>query len=150
VSEKTIAEVQEGIVEEFAPLTEWEDRYSHLISTGKKLADISDEFKVEKFQVKGCQSIVWLVARLVEGRVVYEATSDALIVRGLIALLLRTYSGRTPDEILANVPPSFVGRIGLTENLTIGRQNGFLAMVEQMKNYALAFKTLQQMQQAAQ
>jgi cysteine desulfuration protein SufE len=138
---ESIDESQKNIVAEFAGFTDWEDRYAHIIRLGKQHPDIPEEFKTETFRVKGCQSTVYLHARLEDGRVYYRASSDAMIVRGLIALLLRVYSGRTPEEIL-RTPPDFIHALGLTENLTMGRQNGLKAMIEQIKLYAMAFHAM--------
>lgn len=137
----TIEEAQRSIVEEFSGITEWEERYALIIDIGKKHPDIPDEYKTEQFRVKGCQSTVWLHAKLENGRIVYEATSDAMIVRGLVALLIRVFSGRTPDEIL-KAKPTFIDDIGLSQNLTQGRANGLASMIEQIKLYAMAFGQL--------
>ncbi len=140
---ETIEQTQKNIVEEFAQFIDWEERYGRIIELGKQHLDIPDEYKIDKLRVKGCQSTVWLHAKLEDGRVVYEATSDAMIVRGLIALLLRVYSNRTPQEIL-QTPPSFIHDLGLSDNLTQGRQNGLASMVEQIKLYAMAFSAMTQ------
>ena len=140
---ETIQEAQEGIVREFARFDDWEERYGAIIAAGRALPDIPDEYKLEKFRVKGCQSTVWLHASMEGGKVVFQATSDAMIVRGLISFLLRVYSGRTPEEIVGT-PPDFIGRLGLNAHLTLGRQNGLAAMIEQIKLYAFAFKSIAQ------
>jgi len=139
----TIEQAQEGIVEEFSKYGNWEERYGHIIDLGKEHPDISDEFKVEKYRVKGCQSTVYLHAALDGDRVRFQATSDAMIVRGLVALLMRVYDERTPKEII-DTPPSYIQDLGLAENLTQGRANGLQSMIEQIKNYAVAFHTLLQ------
>lgn len=136
-----IETAQREIVEEFSKFTDWEDRYSHLIAVGKNHGDLPDEFKTEKFRVKGCQSTVYLHPELNDGKVYFQAASDAMIVNGLIELLLRVYSGRTPDEIVST-PPNFIQELGLTENLTQGRQNGLKSMIEQIKLYGAAFQAL--------
>lgn len=141
--QETIEQAQQAIVEDFSRFGEWEERYAHLIDLGRQLPELPEEYMVDKFRVRGCQSTVYLHPKLQDGRVIFEATSDAMIVRGLIALLLRVYSNRTPDEILS-APPHFIQELGLTKNLTIGRQNGLKAMVEQLKLYAMAFKSMQQ------
>jgi cysteine desulfuration protein SufE len=129
---------QKSVVEEFAGLATWEDRYRHLIALGKALPALPDDKKLEDYKVKGCQSQVWIHARLEDGRVIFEADSDALLVRGLVALLLRVYSRATPAEIL-QTPPDFVREIGLESKLSPSRANGLFAMVKQMKFYAVAF-----------
>ncbi len=139
---QTIAEAQKEIVEEFAFFDDWEQRFEHLIDLGKSHLDIPDEYKTEAYRVRGCQSTVWLHPELKDGRVVFQATSDAMIVRGLIALLLKVYSGRTPEEI-ASTPPKFVDELGLNEHLTQGRANGLASMIEQIKLYAVAFGQLE-------
>lgn len=140
---ETIQQAQENIVAEFAEFTDWEDRYARIIALGKEHPGIAEEFQTETFRVKGCQSTVHLHPKFENGVVHYEAGSDAMIVQGLIALLLRVYSGRTPGEII-KTPPDFIHQLGLTENLTMGRQNGLRAMVEQIKLYAMAFHAMGQ------
>lgn len=129
------------MVAKFADLNDWEDRYKKLIELGKVLPDLPDSKKTEDFKVKGCQSQVWIHARLDQGCVIFEADSDALLVRGLVALLLEVYSGATPTEIL-ETPPDFVKEIGLESKLTPSRANGLVSMIKQMKYYAMAFKAL--------
>ena len=138
---QTIQDAQNEIVEEFEAFGDWQERYAHIIQLGKELGDIPEEFKEEKYRVKGCQSTVYLVSKMDGDEVAFDATSDAMIVRGLIALLLRVYNHRTPREIV-ETPPTFIQDLGLAENLTQGRANGLQAMIEQIKNYALAFETL--------
>jgi cysteine desulfuration protein SufE len=129
---------QNEIVAEFSGLTDWEDRYKKLIELGKALPNLPDSKKLEDFKVKGCQSQVWIHARREDGRVIFEADSDALLVRGLVALLLRVYSNATPAEILAT-PPDFVKEIGLESKLSPSRANGLFSMIKQIKFYAMAF-----------
>jgi cysteine desulfuration protein SufE len=129
---------QNEIVTEFSGLTDWEDRYKKLIELGKTLPDLPDSKKLEDFKVKGCQSQVWIHARMENGRVLFEADSDAILVRGLVALLLRVYSNATPAEILAT-PPDFVKEIGLETKLSPSRANGLFSMIKQIKFYAMAF-----------
>ena len=140
-----IEQAQQEIVQDFSRYDDWEERYAHIIAVGKDHPDIPDEYKDDKYRVKGCMSTVYLHARLEDGKVVYDATSDAMIVRGLIALLMKVYSGRTPEDILEN-PPHFINDLGLTENLTQGRQNGLKSMIEQIMLYAAALKALAQTQ----
>jgi cysteine desulfuration protein SufE len=136
-----LVERQSAIVRDFQTLSDWEDRYKKLIELGKALPNLPDEKKLEDYKVKGCQSQVWMHARLEGGRVIYEADSDAILVRGLIALLLEVYSDATPQEILST-PPDFVGEIGLESRLTPSRANGLFAMIKQMKYYAMAFQAM--------
>ncbi len=137
-----IDDTQRRIIEEFSRHEDWEDRYRRIIELGGLVPDIPDEYKIEKYRVRGCQSTVYLHASLnEEGRVVFRATSDAEIVRGLIALLLQLYSRRSPDEIIAT-EPRFINEIGLSDNLSQGRSNGLAAMIEQIKLYAVAFKAM--------
>jgi len=134
---ETIEQAQREIVEEFAFFDDWEQRFEHIIELGKGHLDIPAEFKVEAFRVKGCQSTVWLYPEYRDGRLFLAATSDAMIVRGLIALLLRVYSGRTPEEIL-RTPPRFIEELGLNQHLTQGRANGLASMIEYIRRHAAA------------
>ncbi len=137
----TIEQTEAEIVEEFSLFDSWDDKYEYIIDLGKKLAPLPDEHKKEENKVKGCQSTVWLVADYKDGKVYFQAESDAVIVKGLISMLIRVLSGHTPDEIL-NANMDFINKIGMTSHLAQTRSNGLLAMVRQMKNYALAFKSL--------
>lgn len=132
---------QQAVIAEFSGLADWEDRYKKLIELGKVLPELPENKKLEDFKVKGCQSQVWIHARLEGGRVIFEADSDALLVRGLVALLLRVYSDATPKEIL-ETHPDFVKEIGLESKLSPSRANGLFSMVKQMKYYAMAFASL--------
>lgn len=134
-----IADVENEIVEEFALFDSWDDKYEYIIDLGKKLPPLDEQYKTDSNKVRGCQSTVWLAASFSNGRVHYSADSDAVIVKGLISMLIRVLSGRTPDEII-NAPLSFIQRIGMTTHLAQTRSNGLLSMVKQMKNYALAYK----------
>ncbi len=130
------------LVQDFSALPDWEHRYKKLIEYGKKLGDLPDDLKQEKFKVRGCQSQVWLHANEDEsGRVVLRADSDAMIVKGLVALLLEIYSNATPDEILAT-SPQFLKDLGFETHLSPNRANGLYAMVKQIFYYAQAFKAL--------
>jgi cysteine desulfuration protein SufE len=133
---------QKQIVSEFSGLSDWEDRYKKLIELGKALPDLPDSKKTEDSKVKGCQSQVWMHARLEDGRVIYEADSDALLVRGIVAMLLKVYSGSTPAEIIST-PPDFVKEIGLESKLSPSRANGLFSTIKQMKYYAMAFQAMQ-------
>jgi len=135
----TIQHTEKDIVEEFALFDSWDDKYEYIIDLGKKLPALAEEHKLDENKVKGCQSTVWLVASLKDGKVYFEADSDAVIVKGLISMLIRVLSGRTPDEIL-DAPLNFINEIGMTTHLAQTRSNGLLSMVKQMKSYALAFK----------
>lgn len=127
---------------EFSGLATWEDRYKRLIERGKALGGLSEDMKQEKYKVRGCQSQVWLHATLDEtGRIVFQADSDAMIVKGLVAILLEVYSQATPEEILAT-PPQFLKDLGFETHLSPSRANGLFAMVKQIMYYAQAFKAL--------
>ncbi|MBP7558640.1 MAG: SufE family protein [Chitinophagaceae bacterium] len=138
-NEKSIRETELEIVEEFALFDSWDDKYEYIIDLGKKLPPLAAVHKTDDNKVRGCQSTVWLAASYRDGRVYFEADSDAVIVKGLISMLIRVLSGRTPDEIL-EAPLDFIKEIGMTTHLAQTRSNGLLSMVKQMKNYALAFK----------
>lgn len=140
---ETIQDRQKKVIEEFLPFQNWEDRYRHLIDFGKRLPDLSDLLKTEESKVKGCQSQVWLHASLsAEGRVIFQGDSDAMIVKGLVALLLQIYSNSTPEEILAT-PPDFIKAIGFEGNLSPSRTNGLFSMLKQIRHFATAFAYLQ-------
>lgn len=132
------------IISEFKGFSTWEDRYKHLITMGKNLPPMKEEHHVESNKVKGCQSQVWLFAELEGDKIRYTGDSDAAIVKGIVALLLKVYSGRTPDEILT-LDQSFIDEIGLKQHLSMSRANGLSAMLKQIQMYALAFKAKLQM-----
>lgn len=134
----SLAQTQQDLVEEFALFTDWQDRYEHLIELGKDLPLIAPENKVDANLVRGCQSRVWLHAELKNGVVHLTADSDAMITKGIVALLVRVYNDRTPQEILG-ASTDFIDRIGLREHLSPNRANGLSAMIDQMKRYALAY-----------
>jgi cysteine desulfuration protein SufE len=136
---KKIEEIEKEIAEEFSLFDSWDDKYEYIIDLGKKLPPLDEKHKVDENRVRGCQSTVWLVAEYRDGRVFYEAESDAVIVKGLISMLIRVLSGQTPDDII-QAKLNFIREIGMTTHLAQTRSNGLLAMVKQMKNYALAFK----------
>lgn len=138
-NEKSIRDTELEIIEEFALFDSWDDKYEYIIDLGKKLPPLAAAHKIDDNKVRGCQSTVWLAASYRDGRVFFEADSDAVIVKGLISMLIRVLSGRTPDEIL-EAPLDFIREIGMTTHLAQTRSNGLLSMVKQMKNYALAFK----------
>ena len=135
----TIKDLQEEIIAEFSDFDDWLDRYQLLIDLGSEQEPLPEEYKTDNNLIEGCQSRVWLQADLIDGKVRFMAESDALIVKGIVALLIKVYSGHTPDEILEN-EPYFVEAIGLKEHLSPTRSNGLVAMIKQMKMYALAFK----------
>jgi cysteine desulfuration protein SufE len=136
---KTIEQVEKEIVDEFSLFDSWDDKYEYIIDLGKKLLPLEEKYKTDQNKVRGCQSTVYLVADYKDGRVFYRAESDAVIVKGLISMLIRVLSGHTPDEIL-NAKLDFIREIGMMTHLAQTRSNGLLAMVKQMKNYALAYK----------
>lgn len=137
---KTINELQDEVIEEFSDFDDWMDKYQLLIDLGNEQESLAPEYKNDQNLIDGCQSRVWLQADLIDGKIIFQAESDALIVKGIIALLIKVVSGHTPDEILEN-DLYFIEAIGLKEHLSPTRSNGLLAMVKQMRMYALAFKT---------
>ena len=139
---KTINELQDEVIAEFSDFDDWMDKYQLLIDLGKEQQPLAPEYKTEQNLIDGCQSRVWLQADLEDGKVVFQAESDALIVKGIISLLIEVVSGHTPDEIL-NSDLYFIEKIGLKEHLSPTRSNGLLAMIKQMRMYALAFKAKQ-------
>lgn len=139
MSMQTINEIQDEIIEEFSGLDDWMDRYQLLIDMGGETEPLHDSDKVEQNLIDGCQSRVWLVCDEKEGRLYFRAESDALIVKGIVTLLIRVLSGHTPDEIL-DADLYFIEKIGLREHLSPTRSNGLLAMLKQMRAYAMAFK----------
>ncbi len=142
----TIKETQQEIIKEFEEFDDWEERYGYIIKLGRELDEFPEEARTEKNKLNGCQSQVWTIAEFDGDRVKVKADSDAMIVKGLIALVLRVYSDHTPDEILSN-PPDFVKEIGIDSHLSPTRKNGLGAMLKQIQMYALAFKTLKEKQQ---
>lgn len=136
----TIKEIQEEIVEEFSMFDDWMERYEHLIALGKSLPLIDARYKTEENIIKGCQSKVWVHGALEDKKVVFTADSDAILTKGLVALLLRVFSNRSPKEIL-DASTAFIDDIGLKEHLSPTRANGLLAMIKQLKIYALAFQS---------
>jgi cysteine desulfuration protein SufE len=134
-----ILETEKEIIAEFGLFDSWDDKYEYIIDLGKKLAPLDPSFKTDENRVRGCQSSVWLIATLENGKLIYKADSDAVIVKGLISMLIRVLSGRTPDEIL-EAKLDFIREIGMTTHLAQTRSNGLLSMVKQMKHYALAYK----------
>lgn len=135
---ETINEAQDEIIEEFNEFTDWMDKYQLLIDLGNDLEALDEKYKTEQNLIDGCQSRVWLQCDMKDGKLIFTADSDALIVKGIIALLIRALSGHTPKEIL-DADLYFIDRIGLHEHLSPTRSNGLLAMVKQIKAYALAY-----------
>ncbi|MES2627715.1 MAG: SufE family protein [Bacteroidota bacterium] len=135
----TIAKKQAELVEEFSMFSDWTEKYEYLIDLGKDLPVIDPQYKTEEYLIKGCQSQVWLRADKVDGKVVFTADSDAIITRGIVALLINVLSNETPQTII-NDPLAFVDQIGLKEHLSPTRSNGLVSMMKQMKLYALAYQ----------
>ncbi len=136
---KTINELQDEVIEEFSDFDDWMDKYQLLIDLGSEQEPLPEEYKTDQNLIDGCQSRVWLQADYRDGILTFRAESDALIVKGIVDLLVRVLSGHTPQEIL-DADLYFIDRIGLKEHLSPTRSNGLLAMLKQMKMYALAFK----------
>lgn len=134
----SIDELQQEIVESFSVFEDWMDKYAYLIELGNNLPDFDNTYRTEKYIIKGCQSRVWLYTSMENGLMKFVADSDALIVKGIIALLHQIYSGRSPKEIL-NTKTDFISKIGLDKHLSPTRSNGLLAMIKQIKFYALAY-----------
>lgn len=135
---QSINEIQEELIEEFGLFEDWADKYEYLIDLGKKLAPMSDVYKTEENVIKGCQSRVWLHAEKQGDLVVFQADSEAIIVKGMISMLIRVLSNHTPAEILA-ADLYFIEQIGMSQHLAQTRSNGLVSMVKQMQHYALAF-----------
>lgn len=142
-----IHEIQQQIINEFKALSDWTERYKHIIKQGQNLKPLDEEHKIEENLVRGCQSQVWLHTDLEDGKVIFEADSDAAITKGLVALMVRFYSGQTPKTII-NTDPAFIKKIGMEQHLSPTRSNGLASMVKQMKIYAMAYKTKMQKGQA--
>lgn len=135
-----IQQEQQNIIDEFSALADWTERYKHIIKLGRQLQPLDEQYKIEENLVRGCQSQVWLHTHLDDGKVIFEADSDAAITKGLVALMVRFYSGREPDTIIAT-DPVFIKKIGMQEHLSPTRSNGLASMVKQMKIYAMAYKS---------
>jgi cysteine desulfuration protein SufE len=135
----TINETENEIIREFELFDSWDDKYEYIIDLGKRLPALDPKYKIDENRVRGCQSSVWLVADYENGKLFYHADSDAVIVKGLISMLIRVLSGKTPDEII-EAKLDFIREIGMTTHLAQTRSNGLLNMVKQMKHYALAYK----------
>ncbi|MGI4992576.1 SufE family protein [Halobacteriovorax sp. GFR7] len=139
-----IQERVDALISEFNGFGDWEDRYMHIISRGKEMESLPEDLQKEEYKVKGCQSQVWLIPELKDGKVYFRADSDAAIVKGIVSILVGVYSDATPDEILAT-KPDFLDTIGLRQHLSMSRANGLSSMIKQISMYALAYKTKIQM-----
>lgn len=135
-----IKDLQEEIIDEFAFFDDWMQRYEHMISLGKSLPLIDEANKKEDYLIKGCQSKVWVYPEFKDGKVLFTADSDAIITKGIVALLLRVFSNQTPEEIL-KADTDFIDEIGLKEHLSPTRANGLVSMIKQLKMYALAYQS---------
>jgi cysteine desulfuration protein SufE len=134
----TIQEIQNEIIEDFAMFDDWMQKYEYLIDLGKELSPIEEQYKTEDNLIKGCQSRVWLYAKHTKGKIIYTADSDAIMTKGIVAILINVLSGQSPSEI-ANAKLDFINEIGLKEQLSPTRANGLVSMIKQMKIYALAY-----------
>ncbi|WP_075965981.1 SufE family protein [Parabacteroides massiliensis] len=139
----SINELQDNVIEEFADFDDWMDKYALLIDLGNSLPPLEEKYKTESNLIEGCQSRVWLQADYVDGKILFKGESDAVIVKGIVSLLISILSGHTPQEIL-DADLYFIEKIGLKEHLSPTRSNGLVAMVKQMRMYALAFRTKEQ------
>ncbi len=137
---KTINELQDEVIEEFNEFDDWMDKYQLLIDLGNEQPPLEEKYKTEQNLIEGCQSRVWLQADLIDGKIIFQAESDALIVKGIIALLIRILSNHTPQEIL-DADLYFIDQVGLKEHLSPTRSNGLVSMVKQIRMYALAFQS---------
>ncbi len=137
----SIEEKENEIIEEFAMFDDWADKYEYLIDLGKSLPKLDDNNKTDDKLIKGCQSKVWMHSELIDGKVIYTADSDAIITKGMVALMVRVLSNQSPDEVIDS-KLDFVEKIGLTKHLSPTRSNGLLSMIKQMKLDALAYKQL--------
>lgn len=141
---KSIAAIEEEIVEEFALFDSWDEKYEYIIDMGKKLKPLDEVYKKDENKIKGCQSTVWMVSELKDGKVIYKAESDAVIVKGLVSMLIRVLSGHAPKEII-DAKLEFIDKIGMKQHLAQTRSNGLLSMVKQMKLDATVYLAQQQM-----
>ena len=139
----TINELQDNVIEEFSAFDDWMDKYALLIDLGNSLPPLEEKYKTESNLIEGCQSRVWLQADYVDGKILFKGESDAVIVKGIVSLLISILSDHTPQEIL-DADLYFIEKIGLKEHLSPTRSNGLVAMVKQMRMYALAFRTKEQ------
>lgn len=135
----TIKDIQEELIDEFSLFDDWMERYEHMIELGKSLPLIDAQYKTDDKLIKGCQSKVWLHSELIGDKVVFTADSDAIITKGIVAILVRVFSNQTPEDIIA-ADTSFIDEIGLKEHLSPTRANGLVSMIKQMKLYAVAYQ----------
>ena len=138
----TIEQVQQDIIDEFSVYTDWMDKYGYLIELGNNLKNLDPNEKIDQNLIRGCQSRVWLIAEMEDGKINFRGESDAVIVKGLVALLLRVVSGRTPRELIEN-NLHFIDDLGLKQHLSPTRSNGLLAMVKQIRLYAVAYNKIE-------
>lgn len=136
----TIKDIQNEIVDEFSMFDDWMERYEYMIELGKSLPIIEEKYKTDDNLIKGCQSKVWVNAKLVNDKIVFSADSDAIITKGIIAILIRVFSNQTPKAIL-EADTNFIDEIGLKEHLSPTRANGLVSMIKELKMYALAYQT---------
>ena len=136
----TIEAIQNEIIDEFSMFDDWEERYQYMIDLGKTLPLIDEQYKTDEFVIKGCQSKVWVHANLVDNNVVFTADSDAIITKGIIAILIRVFSNQHPNDII-KADTGFIDKIGLKEHLSPTRANGLVSMIKQLKMYAVAYQT---------
>ncbi|MFN8416142.1 MAG: SufE family protein [Cytophagaceae bacterium] len=139
----SINEIQDQIIDDFSLFDEWDDKYAYIIELGKKLPVLGEEYKNDTYKIKGCQSQVWMHSTLKDGKVYFDGDSDAMIVKGLVALLIKTLTGQPAAEV-ANSDLYFIDKIGMKQHLSMTRSNGLASMVKQMKLYALAYQTQSQ------
>lgn len=137
----SIDDIQQEIIDEFSVYEDWMDKYSYLIELGNDLKDLDPKEKIDTYLIKGCQSRVWLIPEFTDGKIIFRGESDAVIVKGMVALLLRVVSNHTPEEIMNN-ELRFIDAIGLKQHLSPTRSNGLLAMVKQIKLYAVAYNRI--------
>ncbi len=143
-----IQDIQQDILGQFQALSDWTERYKYIIELGRQIPPLDEEHKVEENLVRGCQAQVWLNTYLEDGKVIFEADSDAAITKGLVALMVRFYSGQTPETIIST-KPEFIKKIGMEKHLSPTRSNGLASMVKQMKIYAMAYKSKLEQQAAS-
>lgn len=145
MNQKSITELEQEIIADFSLFDNWEDKYEYIIDLGKQLPLLEEAYKTPDNKIKGCQSSVWLIASYQDGKVFFKADSDAMIVKGLVSMLIKVLSGQPPKAIL-ETQLNFIKEIGMFSHLAQTRSNGLLAMIRQMKNYALAFQSIEELE----
>ena len=140
INNVSIQDIQNDIIDEFSMFDDWEERYQYMIDLGKTLPLIDEQYKTNEYIIKGCQSKVWVHAQLEDDKVVFTADSDAIITKGIIAILIRVFSNQNPSDIIA-ANTDFIDEIGLKEHLSPTRANGLVSMIKQLKMYAIAYQT---------